>query len=482
MPTCLVVPVPRKTGMDQKDKRSALSDKPFFRVLAMLSTCNKSKGNKATAKSYRNQNMFDLDRIDLPQLGNRGLEADLTEEEQAIQEVAHRFAAEVMRPTGEKLDKMTPEAVVADGSPLHDYMAQVKASGLLDLGALAEMDNRQKSRIFPILFEEFGWGDSGLAIATLASSLPAFAAHNTGDPEIIERFGNQPGCWLATQPDRGSDLVDMEGSEVQPGTTQSRGNVVCRIDGDEVVINGQSSAWVSYAPLAQTSLAYLPCDYGDGVVHKNGRGLNHIALLIPLDAPGVSRGKPLDKLGQRALPQGEIFFNDVRVPRKYVLAAEDKAWTSFMSTLTFANMEMAATFTGVARAAFNLALDYVHERNQGGTTIINHQTVQLRTFNLWQKVEAARAITQRVFDYNYSSKGPHLLASVTSKTFVTDTAFEVASEALQLFGGNGLTREYPIEKIMRDARASMIEDGENNILRLKGMRWLGEAYRHNHPA
>ena len=424
--------------------------------------------------------MFDLESIELPQLGLRGLEAALTEEEKAIQETAHRFAAEVMRPIGEKLDKMTPEEVIAEGSPLHDYMAQVKASGLLDLGALAEMDNQQKSRIFPILFEEFGWGDSGLAIATLASALPSFAAHNTGDPEIIERFGAAPGCWLATQPDRGSDLVDMEGSEVRPGATQTKGNLSCRIDGDDIVINGQSSAWVSYAPLAETSLAYLPCDYGEGIFHANGRGLNHIALFIPLDADGVSRGKPLDKLGQRSLPQGEIFFNDVRVPRKYVLAEHDAAWTSFMSTLTFANMEMAATFTGAARAAFDMALAYVHERNQGGVPIIEHQTVQMRTFNLWQKVEAARALTQRVFDYNYSENGPHLLASVTSKTLVTDTAFEVASEALQLFGGNGLTREYPIEKVMRDARASMIEDGENNILKLKGMRWLSNAYKHNH--
>ena len=426
--------------------------------------------------------MFNLEKLELPNLGYRGLEADLTEEEQAIQEVAHRFAEEVMRPTGEKLDKLTPEEVIAEDSPLHDYMQQVHASGILDLGALAEMDNPQKSRIFPIIFEEFGWGDSGLAIATLASSIPAFAAHNTGDPEIIAAFGDKPGCWLATQPDRGSDLVDMEGSEVHPGSTQTKGNLACRLDGDDVIVNGQSSAWVSYAPLAQTALAYLPCDYGDGLVHANGRGLNHIALFIPLDAPGVTRGKPLDKLGQRALPQGEIFFNDVRVPKKYILAQEEKATLSFISTLTFANMEMAATFTGVARAAFDLALAYVHERNQGGTPIINHQSVQMRTFNLWQKVETARAITHRVFDYNYSDNGPHLLASVTSKTFVTDTAFDVASEALQLFGGNGLTREYPIEKIMRDARASMIEDGENNILKLKGMRWLSQAFQHNNPA
>lgn len=426
--------------------------------------------------------MFNLDKIDLPVLGYRGLEADLTEEEQAIQEMAHRFAEEVMRPIGQKLDKMTPEEVVADDSPLHDYMRQIHESGILDLGALAEMDNQQKSRIFPIIFEELGWGDSGLAIATLGSSMPAFAAHNTGDPEIIERFGSLPGCWLATQPDRGSDVADIRGVEVHPGATQFRGNLTCRIDGDELIVNGQSSAWVSYAPLAQTALGYLPCDYGDGFVHENGAGLNLVGVLIPLDLPGITRGKPLDKLGQRALPQGELFFDEVRVPGKYIIAAQEDARTSTTAALTFANMEMAATFTGVARAAFELALAYTHERIQGGVPIIKHQSVRLRTFNLWQKVETARALAQRVFNYNYSSNGPHLLASVTSKTFVTDTAFDVASEALQLFGGNGLTREYPIEKIMRDARASMIEDGENNVLKLQGMNWLSEAYQHNNPA
>jgi acyl-CoA dehydrogenase len=420
--------------------------------------------------------MFTFEKLENPTLGVRGLEADLTVEEQAIQEVAHRFAADVMRPIGERLDKMSPEEAIAKESPLHEYMAKVQESGILDLAALAEMDNHQKSRIFPIIFEEFGWGDSGLAIAKLASSIPAFAAHTTGDTEIIEKFGGVPGCWLATQPDRGSDLADMEGSEVHPGATQSKGNLSCRIEGDEVVITGQSSAWVSFAPLAQTALAYIPCDYGDGLYHKNGRSLNHVAIFIPLDLPGVSRGKPLDKLGQRPLPQGELFFDEVRVPKKYCLATEDEALNSFVGTLTFANMEMAATFTGVARAAAEHALAYVHERKQGGVPIIQHQSVQLRMFNLWQKVEASRALTQRVFDYNYSTKGPHLMASVTSKTYVTDTAFEVASEALQLFGGNGLTREYPIEKIMRDARASMIEDGENNVLKLKGMRWLSRQY------
>lgn len=421
--------------------------------------------------------MFKLDEIGLPNLGYSGIEGDLSEEERAIQDAAHRFAEEVMRPIGKQLDVMTPEEVVAEGSPMHSFREQLHASGILDLAALDTLSNREKSRIFPIIFEELGWGDSGLAIGTLASMIPAFTAHTTGDPEIIERFGSLPGCWLATQPDKGSEVVDMDATNVHPGGQQVKGNLTARKDGDEYVINGQSSAWVSFAPLAQTAMAYLPCDYGEGYDKPGTQGLNQVGLLIPLDLPGVSRGKPLDKVGQRPLPQGEIFFDEVRIPAKFAISTGDDAVVQMMATLTFANMEMAATFTGVARAAFEHALAYVHERKQGGTTIINHQSVQTRLFSLWQRVEAARALSRRVFEFNYSENGPHILASVTSKTFVTDTAFQVTSDALQLFGGNGLTKEYPMEKLMRDARASMIEDGENTILGLKGITWLSRWYQ-----
>lgn len=420
--------------------------------------------------------MFTFEKMPLPKLGIRGLEADLTEEEAAIQEVAHRFAEDVMRPIAAKLDEMTASDVIATESPLWDYMKQLQESGILDLETLASFSDEDKKRIVPIIFEELGWGDSGLTIFTLATSFPAFQAYANGDPELIEQFGSRIGCWLATQPDHGSDIVDLDGSEIYPGLKQTSPNITARIEGDEVVVNGQSSAWVTGAPVAQTTLAYLPCDYGDGIYRENG-SMHQIAILIDLEQDGVSKGKCLNKIGQRPLCQGELFFDNVRVPMKNVLHKGEAALGSFHGTVTYGNMEMACTFTGVARAAFDHALAYVHERKQGGTEIINHQSVRLRIFDLWRKVEACRALAQSVFNYNHSSNGPHLLASITSKTFVTTTAFEVASEALQLFGGNGLTKEYPIEKLMRDARASMIEDGENNILSIKGGGYLSDWYK-----
>jgi acyl-CoA dehydrogenase len=422
--------------------------------------------------------MFVLEKLELPKLGLAGLEAALTADELALQRSVHEFAEAVMRPIGRDLDRMAPDEVVAPGSPLFTFLRRFKDAGIVDLPTLATLPNEQKGRLMPIIFEELGWGDAGLALLGLVSSFPAFAAYTTGNPELIDRFGNVLGCWLGTQPDRGGDVVDLDVQEVHPGARQDKGNLGARVEGDEVVITGQSSAWVSGAPIAQAAFAYIPCDYGDGLYR--GAGLQHIAILIPLDLAGVSKGKPVDKLGQRTLPQGELFFDDVRVPGKYVVAGKDTAIASMVGALTFGNMEMGATFTGVARAAFEHALAYVHERHQGGVKLVAHQTVRLRLFTMWQKLEAARALSRRVFAYNYGPHGPHVMASITSKTFVTQTALELANEAIQLFGGNGLTKEYPVEKLMRDARAALIEDGENTLLGLKAASWLSRWYEAQH--
>ncbi len=422
--------------------------------------------------------MFSYEKMASPVLGLRGLEADMSEEELAIQDSAHRFAEEVMRPIAAKLDKMTPEEAIAEGSPVWAYIEKMQASGILDLETFASLSNEQSTRIFPIVFEELGWGDSGLCLLSMVMAFPAFAAHNTGDPELIERFGGLRGCWVATQPDRGSDVVDADKTEAHGDSRHNRGNLIARVEGDELVINGQSSAWVSGAPLAESALVYCQCDYGDGIYREDG-GHHLVAALVPFDIDGVSKGKPLDKIGQRTLPQGEVFFDEVRIPMKYVIAGKEAAVPSFYGAATFGNMEMSAIFTGVARAAFDHALAYVHERKQGGVALIEHQSVRLRLFDMWRKVESSRAMCHRTVAYDYSANGPHLLSSITAKTLVTQNAFDVASEALQLFGGNGLTREYPMEKILRDARASLIEDGENNLLSLKGATWISNWYKDN---
>ena len=195
-------------------------------------------------------------------------------------------------------------------------------------------------------------------------------------------------------------------------------------------------------------------------------------IIVPMDAKGVSRGKPLDKIGQRALNQGEIFFENVKLSKDHILAGPDQYLEAVYAVHTFANAIMGTVFVGAARAAFELALGYAHERKQGGLPIIRHQSVASRLFHMARKVEAARALAQRVVHYNFSSSQPALHAAMMAKITATQTSFEVANDALQIFCGNGLTREYPIEKIWRDARASLIEDGCNEVLAIKGGYYL----------
>ncbi len=135
--------------------------------------------------------------------------------------------------------------------------------------------------------------------------------------------------------------------------------------------------------------------------------------------------------------------------------------------LALANASMGTIFVGLGRAAVEHAIAYSKERIQGGRPIFEHQSVKARLFKMFSQVEAARALARRVYVYN-STHPPLVHYSIASKVFCTNTAFEAASGALQIYGGNGLSREYPIEKLVRDARASMIEDGCNDLLSLVG--------------
>jgi acyl-CoA dehydrogenase len=394
-------------------------------------------------------------------MGSIDYEVELTDEERAVQETVHKFAAEVMRPAGAELDAMPdPQDVIAEGSILWEVFEKHRALGLDELTAPgSELSPRQQARLRCIIGEELGWGDSGLAIGFGVGGFPRMMAQMFGRPDLIERFGAPDciGCWAGTEPDHGSDVIYYMN---KPGVDQGpRPNLMARKDGDSFVLNGQKAAWVSNGTIATAAVMFSAVDMGDGARRDGG-------FLVPLDVPGVSKGKPLDKIGQRALNQGEIFFDDVRIPADYMVIPPEMYPIATEMILTMANGGMGSTFVGVAQAALDLAIDYAKERVQGGVPIIEHQSVKLRLFEMFRKVQAARALSRQVTLYNTMSAPPQLKLAVASKVTATDTAFEVASSALQIFGGNGLSREYPIEKLLRDARASMIEDGCNDILSL----------------
>jgi alkylation response protein AidB-like acyl-CoA dehydrogenase len=398
---------------------------------------------------------------DFVKLPLSGLEAPLSEMEVAIQDNVHRFAQDVMRPLAAKLDEMTAEQVCAKDSPLWEALGKAHELGLSVL-AMAELPPLERVQLFAIATEELAWGDGGLAGAIMVNHFPVIYSLLAGNLPMAEYCEGKLGCWGITEPDHGSDMLDATGSLAAATGQYGRPNCTARIVGDKVIINGQKSAWVSGAPAAEVCALF--CHYAD----EAGATRPGVAVIVPLDAKGVYRGKPLEKMGLRGLCQGELYFDNVEVPIAHLLAGPDTYHELAYRMLSEANPHVAACAVGVARAAFEHAWEYAHQRKQGGLPLIRHQHVRFRLFEMFRKVEAARALTRRVMAYNATAQRPSLLGSTSAKVSATQAAFEVASDALQMFGGNGLTKEYPMEKLFRDARAMLIADGANEVLAMKG--------------
>ncbi len=396
-------------------------------------------------------------------MGLVDLDLDLGEEERAILDAVRKFAGEVMRPIGVKLDRLDdPSDVTAAASPLWEAYRRYRELGLEEVrDPRGPLDPARRARLGAMISEELGWGDAGLAISFGVAGFPRTMATMSGNPALIERFAGPDvvGCWAITEPDHGSDMIDFENKLGQ--AAPSKPNCIARKDGDSFVITGQKAAWVSNGTIATAAALFCAVDMGGG---KTGSGV----FVVPLDEKGVSRGKPLDKVGQRALNQGEIFFDGLRVPAHCMVLGPELYAIAADRVLCMANGGMGSCFVGLARAALEHALTYARERIQGGLPIIRHQSVKARLFEMFRKVEAARSLNHRVVVYNTVSPSPQLQYAIASKVTSTQTAFEVASGAVQIYGGNGLAREYPVEKLLRDARASMIEDGCNDLLSLVG--------------
>ena len=401
--------------------------------------------------------------INLPAISMSGFETPLSEEEGAIQQTVHAFARDVLRPLGRELDGMTAEQAIAPGSPYYSMFTEAAKLGL-DSDLLAELPPETAVRVESLIGEEMGWGDAGLAVSLIVTGFPGEMAKTMGNQELIDLCAGKIGCWMITHPDKGSDVGAFDLKREWPhGQQVNKGNMFAKVGADEIVINGQCSAWVSNGAVAQVALAYMTADYGDGFIGADGRP-NGISMIVPLDLPGVSKGKPLEKIGQRALPQGEIFFDNVRIPKRFAVALQDDYYGNVASAWSFAGTHMGQMFTGVARAAFEMALQYCHERKQGGQRLIDHQLTRYRIGDMMRRVELCRAVARRSLAFARLTPQGHPWATASGKVTVTEEAEKVVMEAFRLFGANGTTLEYPIEKLVRDVRAALIEDGENTML------------------
>jgi alkylation response protein AidB-like acyl-CoA dehydrogenase len=400
----------------------------------------------------------------------------ITDEQREMRDAAHTFAKDVLRPAGIALDRLPSDAVVAPGSALYGVLRQAADLGYTRLRAPAMVGGLGVSaETSYLVYEDLAWGNLGLAAVIFLAATHADVALLSGNSDVIQEFalpfyactdGSIRGCWSITEPDHGSDWLCNMRPEMR---IKARAQLQARADGDHWILNGQKSAWVSNAPLATHAMLNVQLDPAGGL------DMSGICLL-PLNLPGVSRGRALDKHGARTLPQGELFFEDVRIPRHWMVVQPDTYASYMHNHLAGFNAGVGCVATGLARAAYECALAYTKERVQGGRPIFEHQSVRARLFRMFSLLQAARSLSRDAYlsavTAITSGQAARLEYSIGSKVFCTQAALEVATLAVQLLGGNGLTKEYPAEMFLRDATALTIADGENNLLAQVGASLL----------
>src|SRR5919198_257539 len=371
-----------------------------------------------------------------------GISFGLTDEQKALRDLAHDFAEREIRPKEREYDEHSthPGDVIAKAHELGLMNVHIpEAYGGLALGAFEGM----------LIGEELCWGCSGIGTAIAANGL----GHG---PVIIAGTDAQKRAWLPplsedvlltsfalTEPGAGSDVSGIQTTAVR------RGN--------EYVLNG-SKMFITNAGHAAWLVVFASTDRS-----KGHRGLS--AFAVPADLDGVVVERHLDKMGQRATDTSAIAFQDVRVPVENRLGAEGEGFKIAMKTLDFTRAGTAAGAVGVAQAACDYAVRYAKERVQFGQPIAVYQGVNFLIADMATEIEAARLLVWQAAWLHDQGKRATLQSSY-AKRFAADTAMKVTTDAVQIFGGYGYMKEYPVEKLMRDAKLFQIYEGTSQIQRL----------------
>jgi acyl-CoA dehydrogenase len=373
-----------------------------------------------------------------------GVSFALTNEQKALRELARDFAAKEIRPLEAECDEHMrhPVEVIAKAHELGLMNLHVPEEyGGLGLGCFDGM----------LVGEELYWGCAGIGTSVSANGLGS-------GPVIIAGTDEQKATWLAplidepilcsfglSEPGAGSDVASLKATAVR--------------EGDEYVING-SKTFITNAGYAAWTVVFAKTNPKAG-----SKGMS--AFIVPMDAPGVTIEKHLDKMGQRATDTSAFALQDVHVPVENRLGEEGDGFKIAMATLDFTRPGTAVGAVGVAQAAYEHAVAYAKERVTFDVPIAMHQGINFMIADMATEIEAARLLTWQaawMLDQGYGRKAP--LYSSFAKRFAADTAMKVATDAVQVFGGYGYIKEYPVEKLMRDAKLFQIYEGTSQIQRL----------------
>src|SRR5688572_22264617 len=355
--------------------------------------------------------------------------------------MAHSFAEKDMRKVAAEYDK--------DGTWPQDIIDKAWEIGLMNTHIGEEYGGPGLDYLSGCLIEEeMGWGCSGIGTSLMANGLAAAPVGLGGSEEIKKEYlgmlTEEPklASFCLTEPDAGSDVSGMKTVAVKKG--------------DKYVLNG-SKCFITNGGYADWFTVYAKTDKDAG-----HRGIS--AFVVPKDDT-VTVDKKEDKLGQRASNTATITFNETEIPADHLIGEENKGFKIAMMTLDRTRPGVAAMATGIARAAFEFATNYSKERVQFGVPIAMHQAIQFMIADMATKVHLSRLATWNsavLLDQNKRNT----VESSHAKRFAADTAMEVAVDAVQVYGGYGFIKDYPVEKLMRDAKIMQLYEGTSQIQRL----------------
>ncbi|WP_405595854.1 acyl-CoA dehydrogenase family protein [Streptomyces sp. NBC_01410] len=396
---------------------------------------------------------------------------ELNDDQKQVRDWLNGFAKDVMRPAAAEWDEReeTPWPVIQEAAKVGIYSLDFYAQQFFDPTGLG----------VPVAMEELFWGDAGIGLSIVGTGLAAVGVLANGTQEQIgtwipQMYGDVDDLKLAafcsSEPDAGSDVGSMRTRAVYDEAT------------DEWVLNG-TKTWATNGGIANVHVVVAVVDPEIG-------SKGHASFIVPPRTPGLSQGQKFKKHGIRASHTAEVVLEDVRVPGHCLLGGKEKlderlararesvkkggerVKNAAMATFEASRPAVGAMAVGTARAAYEVALDYAMTRSQFGRPIIDNQGIAFQLADMRTQIDAARLMVWRASWMAAAGKPFESAEGSMSKLFASETAKKVTAQAIQILGGNGFTREYPVERMHRDAAIYTIFEGTSEIQRLVIARTL----------
>jgi acyl-CoA dehydrogenase len=386
---------------------------------------------------------------------------DLNDDQRTLVEWLHGFAENVMRPAAHEWDEReeTPWPIIEEAARLGIYSLDFFANAMADRSGLSIV----------LALEELAWGDAGLCMAIIGTSLGVAAIMANGTPEqqmewIPRCFGTPDDIKLAafgvSEPDAGSDVSSLRTRAVYDEAT------------DEWVLNG-TKTWITNGGIADVHVIVASVEPA-----LAGRG--QASFVVPEKTPGLSMGQKFSKMGIRASHTAEVVLDDCRIPGACLLGGKERLderlararegqrsqSQAAMATFEATRPAVGAQALGIARAAYEYSLDYAKERKQFGRAIVENQAIAFKLADMKTRIDGARLLVWRAA-WMAANRKPYLNGEGSmSKLVAGETAVHVTEDAIQILGGYGYVRDYPVERWHRDSKIYTIFEGTSEIQRL----------------